>query len=119
MFAIGIREKNTQLERGVCDVFFVGPDTTLTIQQVSEVVSLTEEVFFTPGQKPIVHDFLYDLAGITGKSTTIEKDVYLQHVGLDDMNLADATLVFIKNVGNKFYYGEKCSANDVHQFLFS
>jgi hypothetical protein len=110
-FSIGLFDKKTNLEIGLCDVFFVDPGT-LTIQQVSDIMSLTEEAIFTPGQKIIFHDFLYDLAGITGKGTTIEKDINLNlHHGIECKDI-----FFSRNV-RKFYYGKKCTVQDLHQFL--
>jgi len=111
-FSIGLFDKKTNLEIGLCDVFFVDPGT-LTIQQVSDIMSLMEEAIFTPGQKIIFHDFLYDLAGITGKGTTIEKDINFHH-GIECIECKD--IVFSRNVG-KFYYGKKCTVQDLHQFL--
>lgn len=125
MFAIGIRDNQTGLQEGLCDIHF----ESISVEQLQSIEDICEEQVITPirnGHKMEIIDTLRAIADVIVKEKgSIEVDMNLQHYGINKFakGVTDATLLFIRCdklwPENIYEMGEGKNAMEAHAFLFS
>ena len=126
MFAIGIRDIQTGLQQGLCDIHF----ESISVEQLQAIADICEEQVITPirnGDKMEIVDTLRSIADVIVKEKgSIEVDVNLQHYGTKEFakGTTDAALIFIRcdklwpeNIYEISEEGK--NAMEAHEFLFS
>ena len=124
MFAIGIRNTQTGLQQGLCDIHF----ESISVEQLQAIADICEEQVITPirnGHKMEIVDTLRAIADVIVKGT-VEVDVNLQHHGIKEFakDVTDAALLFVRCdklwPENIYEIGEEGkNTTGAHAFLFS
>jgi hypothetical protein len=125
MFAIGIRDNQTGLQEGLCDIRF----ESISVAQLQTIADICEEHVIKPirnGHKIEIIDTLRTIADVIVKEKgSIDVDLNLQHHGTKTFakGVTDAALLFIRCdkswPENIYEIGEGKNAMEAHEFLFN
>lgn len=127
MFTIGIRDNQTGLQQGLCDIRFEHP---ISVAQLQTIADICEEQVIKPIRQQetmCIIDILRTIADVIVKEKgSIDVDLNLQHHGTKTFakGVTDAALVFYHHSrlwpDNMYEIGgEGKHAMEAHAFLFS